>query len=73
MEMKSKTKYADKEGAIIFIKSYADVHTMALPGRLPKHLDYKVMLLPYNMMKRLMYDDYCTASQELMSSTEWTG
>lgn len=57
--------YADKERAIAFIKSYADVHAMPLPGRLPKHQDYKVMLLPSNVTKRLVYNDYCTASKEL--------
>ena len=57
--------YADKERAITFIKSYADVHAMPLPGKLQKHQDYKVMLLPSNVTKRLVYNDYCTASQEM--------
>ena len=54
--------YADKERAITFIKSYADVHAMPLPGKLPKHQDYKVMLLPSNVAR---LHEYCTASQEL--------
>ena len=57
--------YEDKQRAVTFIRNYADVHAMPLPGRLRKHQDYRVMLLPSDMTKRCVYNDYSVASQEL--------
>ena len=34
-----------------FIKHYADAHAVPLPGRLPKHQDYRVMKLPSDVTK----------------------
>ena len=59
--------YADKEKAIAFIKNYADIHAMPLPGRLPKHQDYKVMLLPSSVTKKKVYNEYSFLSQEVHS------
>ena len=57
--------FAEKERAVTFIKSYADVNAMPLPGRLPKHQDYKVMLLPSDVTKRKVYNEYSDASEDL--------
>ena len=69
MEMKSK----DQECCCVCRQSKSNhIHQKlcrcachAAAGRLLKHQDYKVMLLPSNVTKRFVYDDYCTASQEL--------
>ena len=53
----------------MFIKNYADVHAMPLPGRLPKHNDFRVMLLPSDVTKRKVYDEYVVASQEIQDAT----
>ena len=50
-----------------FIKHYADVHAVPLPGRLPKHQDYRVMKLPSDVSKATVYHDYVRASEVLRS------
>ena len=59
------SSFAEKNRAVAFIKNYADVNAMPLPGRLPKHHDYKVMLLPSDVTKRKVYNEYSIASREL--------
>ena len=53
-----------------FIKCYADVHAVPLPGRLPKHQDYRVMKLPSDVSKASIYRDYCVASAALNENGE---
>ena len=61
--------FGEKERAVVFIKNYADVHAMPLPGRLPKHNDFRVMLLPSDVTKRKVYD-YVVSSQEIQAAQE---
>lgn len=53
-----------------FIKRYADTHAVPLPGRLPKHQDYRVMKLPSDVSKATVYRDYVTASEALRDEGE---
>ena len=49
-----------------FIIRFADNHALPLPGRLPSHKDYRVMLLPSDMSKSSVYRFYkkgCEAEQ----------
>ena len=48
-----------------FIKYYADIHAVPLPGCLPKHQNYRVMKLPSDVSKATVYSDYVTASEAL--------
>lgn len=57
--------FFEKERAVAFIKNYADVNALPLPGRLPKHQDYKVMLLPSDVTKRKVYNEYSMASSDM--------
>ena len=41
-----------------FIEFFADNHALPLPGRLPSHKDYRVMLLPTDMTKMYVYNQY---------------
>ena len=41
-----------------------------LPGRLPKHNDFRVMLLPSDVTKRKVYDEYVVAPQEIQDAQE---
>ena len=38
-----------------FIEQFANNHALPLPGRLPTHRDYRVMLLPSDMTKSAVY------------------
>ena len=51
--------------AVDFIKCYADVHAVPLPGRLPKHQDYRVMKLPSDVTKASVYSAYQAGVQML--------
>ena len=55
---------------VVDFKCYADVHAIPLPGRLPKHQDYRVMKLPSDVSKATVYRDYVTASETLRESGE---
>ena len=46
-----------------FIEQFADNHAMPLPGRLPTHKDYQVMLLPSHMSKSSAYRWYIWACE----------
>ena len=46
-----------------FIEQFADNHAMPLPGRLPTHKDYRVMLLPSDMSKSAVYRFYVRACE----------
>ena len=41
-----------------FIELFADNHALPLPGRLPSYKDYRVMLLPTDMTKVFVYNQY---------------
>ena len=41
-----------------FIERFADNHALPLPGRLPSHKDYRVMLLPTDMTKVFVFQQY---------------
>ena len=46
------------------------MHALPLPGRLPKHQDYRVMKLPSDVSKAAVYRDYCKALQALQIEGE---
>ena len=46
-----------------FIEQFADNHAMPLPGRMPTHKDYRVMLLPSDMSKSAVYRFYVRACE----------
>ena len=48
-----------------FIKHYADVHAVPLPGRLPGRLPYRIMKLPSDVTKASVYAAYTTGLQAL--------
>jgi hypothetical protein len=53
-------KFDEIMRVVDFIKRYADIHAVPLPGRLPKHNDYRVMKLPSDVSKATVYRDcYC--------------
>jgi hypothetical protein len=52
-----------------FVKNYADVHAVPLPGRLPKHQDYRVMKLPSDVTKASVYSAYCHGLEMLNTET----
>ena len=58
-------KFDEITRVVDFIKYYADIHAIPLPGRLPKHQDYRVMKLPSDVSKATVYSDYVTASEAL--------
>jgi len=51
--------HEDVSHVVTFIKSFADAHAVPLPGRLPKHQDYRVMKLPSDVTKATVYSSYC--------------
>ena len=53
----------------MFIKRYADVHAVPLPGRLPKHQDYRVMKLPSDVTKASVYREFILAREAEASNT----
>lgn len=63
-------KYDEITRVVDFIKCYADTHAVPLPGRLPKHQDYRVMKLPSDVSKATVYRDYVTASEALRDREE---
>ena len=67
---KHSMKFHEITRVVDFIKCYADVHAIPLPGRLPKHQDYRVMKLPSDVSKAIVYRDYVTASETLRESGE---
>ena len=62
--------FNDITRVVDFIKHYADVHAVPLPGRLPKHQDYRVMKLPSDVSKASVYRDYRGASLALQLGGE---
>ena len=46
-----------------FIENYADIHAMPLPGRLPSHRDYQVMLLPSDTTKAFVYRKFVSSCE----------
>ena len=58
-------KFDEITRVVDFIKCYIDIHAVPLPGRLPKHYDYRVMKLPSDVSKAIVYHDYVTASEDL--------
>ena len=52
------TEKCEVEKIKVFIETFADNHALPLPGRLPAHKDYKVMLLPSDMSKSAVYRLY---------------
>ena len=54
---KHASEHDDVCRVVDFVKSYADVHAVPLPGRLPKHQDYRVMKLPSDVTKEPEYAD----------------
>ena len=50
---------ADKETAVAFIKNFAEVHAIPLPGRMPKFYDYNIMLLPTDVSKASVHKKLC--------------
>ena len=63
-------KFDEITQVVDFIKRYADTHAVPLPGRLPKHQDYRVMKLPSDVSKATVYHDYVTASEALRDKGE---
>ena len=63
-------KFDEITQVVDFIKCYADTHAVPLPGRLPKHQDYRVMKLPSDVSKATVYHDYVTASEALRDKGE---
>ena len=63
-------KFNEITRVVDFIKCYADIHAVPLPGRLPKHQDYRVMKLPSDVSKATVYRDYVTASEALRDEGE---
>ena len=52
------------EGVAQFISSFAAIHALPLPGRIPGQFsDERVLLLPSEMSKRYVYRQYCSALQ----------
>ena len=52
--------------ALSFIKNYAEIHAIILPGRIPGLKDYeKVKLLPCNTLKRQLYLEYAESCEEI--------
>ena len=50
----------------LFIENYATVHALPLPGRLPSHRDFRIMLLPSDITKAFVYRkfvDACASSK----------
>ena len=51
---------------LLFIKNYAEIHAILLPGRIPGLKDYeKVKLLPCNTSKRQLYLEYAESCEEI--------
>ncbi len=63
-------KLQDKEWTIRFIKNYAEIHALPLPGRMPHFNDYNIMLLPSDTTKALVHRYYVSsiADAELQQS-----
>ena len=64
----NRTDSEDVEKIKGFIEQFADSHAMPLPGRLPTHKDYRVMLLPSDMSKSAVYRSYAKACESEQSS-----
>ena len=59
----NQTEREEVEKIKAFIEQFADNHAMPLPGRLPTHKDYRVMLLPSDMSKSAVYRFYVRACE----------
>ena len=61
--------FSEKERAITFIKNYAEVHAVPLPGRMPKFYDYNITLLPTDVSKASIHREYVAATETLKATT----
>ena len=62
--------FCDKERAVAFIKNFAEVHAIPLPGRMPKFYDYNIMPLPTDASKASVYREYVTATKVLEETSD---
>lgn len=54
--------FSQTEDVVQFIKTFANLHALPLPGRIPGQYTYeKALLLPSDMTKRFVYWQYCSA------------
>lgn len=44
--------------AVLFIRNFAEIHAMPLPGRMPRMKDFSVMMLPSNLTKAEIWNKY---------------
>ena len=58
----------DEKKAVDFIKNFADIHAMPLPGRMPRMKDYTVMMLPSDVTKHNIWKSYVTSCVESASN-----
>ena len=59
-------RHDDLSRVIAFIKNYAEVHAILLPGRIPGLKDYeKTKLLPCNTSKRQLYLEYAESCKAM--------
>ena len=57
--------FAKTENVVAFIRHFSTIHALPLPGRMPgQYSGEKVLLLPSNMSKRYVYQQYCCACNE---------
>lgn len=56
--------FAEKEQAITFIKNFAEVHALPLPGWMPAFYDYNIMLLPTEVSKASVHRDYVKVTSQ---------
>ena len=59
----NQTEREEVEKIKAFIEQFANNHAMPLPGRLPTHKDYRVILLPSDMSKSAVYRFYVRACE----------
>ena len=56
--------FQDTKRVVDFIVNYAEVHAIMLPGRHPGPWKANYKLLPLNVTRRKVYDDYCLAGAD---------
>ena len=47
-----------------FITNYAEVNAVALPGQIPGHKDYNILLLPSRNTKKSIWEKYYAAAEQ---------
>lgn len=55
---KKSLKYEDTRRVLDFILNYAEINGIQLPGRTPRHWNTDVKLLPTNVNKKTVYEEY---------------